>query len=146
MSAKPLEDKIPQDKSAQHKTGEDLIAAARALAPEAVFAEPWEARAFAVAVALCEAGQFRWAEFQQSLIEEIGAAEKTGRTTSGGADYYRHWLGALTRLLDAKDIVGRAELKARIDEVGPPPPSQDPHGRHGHGQNRHGQNSKRNNE
>src|SRR4029077_13445798 len=92
------------------KTAEDLIVAARALAPEAVFSEPWEARAFAVAVALSEAGQFQWAEFQQSLIEEIGAAEKTGRTSSGGADYYRHWLGALTRLLNAQGIVRRAGL------------------------------------
>ena len=108
------------------KTAEDLIAAARALAPEAVFSEPWEARAFAVAVALSEAGQFQWAEFQRSLIEEIGAAEKTGRT-SGGADYYRYWLGALTRLLNAKGIVGGAELEARIADVGPPPPSQNPH-------------------
>ena len=112
------------------KTAADLLAAARARAPEAVFSEPWEARAFAVAVALCEAGQFQWAEFQQSLIDEIGAAEQTGRTTSGGADYYRHWLGALTRLLDAKGIVGGAELQARVADVGPPPPSQDPHGRH----------------
>lgn len=110
------------------KTAEDLIAAARALAPEAVFSEPWEARAFAVAVALSEAGQFQWAEFQQNLIEEIDAAEKTGRTTSGGADYYRYWLGALTRLLNAKGIVGGAELEARIADVGPPPPSQNPHG------------------
>jgi nitrile hydratase accessory protein len=109
------------------KTAEDLIVAARVLAPEAVFSEPWEARAFAVAVALSEAGQFQWAEFQQSLIEEIGAAEKTGRTTSGGADYYRYWLGALTRLLNAKGIVGGAELEARIADVGPPPPSQNPH-------------------
>jgi nitrile hydratase accessory protein len=110
------------------KTAKELIAAARTLAPEAIFSEPWEARAFAVAVALSEAGQFRWAEFQQSLIEEIGAAEKDGRTTRGGADYYRHWLGALTRLLNAKGIVGCAELEAQIAEVGPPPPSQNPHG------------------
>ncbi len=112
------------------KTAENLIAAARAIAPEAVFSEPWEAHAFAVAVALSEAGQFQWAEFQQSLIDEIGAAEKTGRTISGGADYYRHWLSALTRLLNAKGIVGGAELEARIAGVGPPPPAQDPHGRH----------------
>ena len=116
------------------KTADDLIAAARAMAPEAVFSEPWEARAFAVAVALCEAGQFRWPEFQQSLIEEIGAAEKTGAATAGGADYYRHWLNALVRLLDARGVVGAAELKARIAEVGPPPPSQDPHGAHRDGQ------------
>jgi nitrile hydratase accessory protein len=112
------------------KTAEDLIAAARALAPEAIFSEPWEARAFAVTVALCEAGQFQWPEFQRKLIDEIGAAEKTGRATSGGADYYRHWLGALTRLLDAKGIVGGAELETRIADVGPPPPPQDPHGQH----------------
>lgn len=107
------------------KAAEDLITAARAMAPGAVFSEPWEARAFAVAVALCEAGQFRWAEFQQSLIEEIAAVEKGGRATNG-ADYYRHWLGALTRLLEAKGIVGDAELRARVATVGPPPPPQNP--------------------
>lgn len=112
------------------KTAEDLIAAARKLAPEVVFTEPWEARAFAVAVALCEAGQFPWSEFQRKLIDEIGASEKSGGTTTGGSDYYRHWLAALTRLLDAKGIVIGAELAARIAAVGPPPPSQDPHGHH----------------
>ncbi len=108
------------------KAAENLLAAAHAMAPGAVFSEPWEARAFAVAVALCEAGQFRWTEFQQSLIDEIAAAEKAGGATGGGADYYHHWLGALTRLLDAKTIVGRAELEARVATVGPPPPPQNP--------------------
>ncbi|HEY2526029.1 MAG TPA: nitrile hydratase accessory protein [Candidatus Binataceae bacterium] len=130
MSAKP-----DAQKTAPDKTAADLIAAARALAPQAAFGEPWEARAFAVAVALCEAGQFRWAEFQQSLIDEIAAAERAGATTAGGADYYRHWLSALVRLLDAKGIVGGAELGRRIAEVGPPPPAQDPRGAHRHGQN-----------
>lgn len=115
------------------KGAEDLIASARALAPQAVFSEPWEARAFAVVVALYEAGQFQWVEFQQHLIEEIGAAEKSGRAISGGADYYHYWLGALTRLLHAKGIVGGAELQARIAEVGPPPPPQDPHAPPKHG-------------
>lgn len=130
MSAKPAAPKAAPD-----KTAEDLIAAAGALAPQAVFREPWEARAFAVAVALCETGQFRWAEFQQNLIDEIAAAERTGATTSGGTDYYRHWLSALVRLLEARGIVGVAELSARIAEVGPPPPPQDPRGAHRHGQN-----------
>ncbi len=108
------------------KSTDELVAAAHALAPQAVFHEPWEARAFAVAVALCEAGCFRWAEFQQSLIEQIRDAEGTGSADPGGADYYRHWLGALTRLLAAKSIVGAAELQERIASVGPPPPPQDP--------------------
>ncbi|HTQ23212.1 MAG TPA: nitrile hydratase accessory protein [Candidatus Binataceae bacterium] len=131
MSARPSAQKTAPD-----KTAEDLIAAARALAPQATFGEPWEARAFAVAVALCEAGQFQWADFQQSLIDEIAAAERAGAVTAGGADYYRHWLSALVRLLEARGIVGVAELSARIAEAGPPPPPQDPRGAHRHGQNR----------
>jgi nitrile hydratase accessory protein len=108
------------------KSIEELIAVAQSRAPEAVFKEPWEARAFAVAVALSEAGYFHWAEFQQALIDEIGAAEAAGKAASTGADYYDHWLGALTCLLAAKGIVGASELEARIATVGPPPPSQDP--------------------
>lgn len=105
---------------------EELIAAAQKLAPGAAFTEPWEARAFAVAVALSESGYFSWAEFQQSLIGEIEAAEAAGSAAPTGTDYYHHWLGALTRLLAAKGIVGAAELHARIESVGPPPPPQDP--------------------
>ena len=108
------------------KSIEELIAAAQTRAPEAAFKEPWEARAFAVAVALSEAGYFRWSEFQQSLIDEIQTAETAGKAATTGSDYYSHWLGALSRLLAAKGIVGAAELDARIATVGPPPPSQDP--------------------
>lgn len=108
-----------------------LIAAADAFAPSTIFTEPWEARAFAVAVALCEKGKFRWPEFQQSLIEEIGAAERRGEVTGGGTDYYRHWLAALTRVLESKGIVQGAELDARVAEIGPPPPPQDPRRKNG---------------
>jgi nitrile hydratase accessory protein len=121
------------------KTTEDLVVAARAIAPVAAFSEPWEARAFAVAVALCGEGQFHWAEFQQSLIDEIAAAEKGGHATTG-ADYYHRWLDALMRLLNAKGIVGAAELQARVAMAGPPLPSQDPHKQDPHTQGPHGQN------
>ena len=107
------------------KSAEDLIARARALAPEAVFGEPWEARAFAVAVALCEAGQFQWGEIPAESDCRNRRSGKTGRTTKGGTDYYLHWLDALTRLLDAKGIVLGPELEARTADVGPPPPPQD---------------------
>lgn len=108
------------------KSIEELVAAAQTRTPEAAFKEPWEARAFAVAVALSEAGYFRWPEFQQSLIDEIQTAEAAGKAAATGTDYYNHWLGALTRLLAAKGIVGASELEARIAVVGPPPPPQDP--------------------
>ena len=109
---------------------DELIAAAHTFAPEATFTEPWQARAFAVAVALCESGQFKWSEFQQCLIEEIGTAEAAGNATVGGPDDYRHWLNALTHLLEARGIVAAAELAASIAQAGPPPPPQDPRGRH----------------
>ena len=38
---------------------------------ELVFAEPWENRAFAMAVPSCEAGVFSWREFQEALITRI---------------------------------------------------------------------------
>jgi nitrile hydratase accessory protein len=108
------------------KAVEDLIARARETSPEQVFSEPWEARAFAVAVALCEAGCFRWEEFQQSLIDEIARAQAAGRAASSGADYYSHWLAALTELLAGKGLVDIHDLEARVAAAGPPPPPQDP--------------------
>jgi Nitrile hydratase beta subunit len=45
---------------------------------EPVFQAPWEARAFAMALALFEQGQYSWKEFQEILIDEIGTAAAHG--------------------------------------------------------------------
>ena len=45
-----------------------------------VFAEPWQARAFAVVVKLCQDGHAEWDDFQRRLIAEIGAADAAGRS------------------------------------------------------------------
>jgi nitrile hydratase accessory protein len=86
---------------------DELITAAR-LDPERVFSAPWEARAFAIAVQLSEAGLFAWDEFRAHLIEEVGASDRA-RTASGadvdaGEHYYEHFLHALEHLLAAKGI------------------------------------------
>ena len=39
-----------------------------------VFAEPWQAQAFALAVKLCEAGHFTWTEWAATLAAELKAA------------------------------------------------------------------------
>lgn len=57
---------------------------------EPTFAEPWEARAFAMAVSLRDAGHLSWPTFSERLAERI-AAEPATR-------YYEHWLGALEDL------------------------------------------------
>src|SRR6187397_1507702 len=43
-----------------------------------VFAEPWQAQAFALAVKLSEQGHYTWKEWAASLAEELQAAAKRG--------------------------------------------------------------------
>ena len=50
---------------------------------ELVFAEPWESRAFAMAVALCEAGMFTWPQFQAALIARIASWATTSTARTG---------------------------------------------------------------
>lgn len=74
-----------------------------------VFAEPWEAHAFALAVSLHESGLFTWPEWAQALALQIAAAQATGDADLGDT-YYRHWLAALEALVAAKGASSRAEL------------------------------------
>jgi nitrile hydratase accessory protein len=73
---------------------------------ELVFAEPWQGRAFGMAVALSEGGAFSWEEFRQALIAEIATAERG----EGPFEYYEIWLATFERLLTAKGIVSPREL------------------------------------
>lgn len=75
-----------------------------------VFREPWEAQAFAMAVELNRRGVFAWTEWTEALSHEI---RKAG-THDAGADYYRHWLAALERLLESKGVLGQNERFERI--------------------------------
>ena len=77
--------------------------------PEAPFSAPWEAQAFALAVALADKGAFAWREFSEALGAEIRAAEQQGRD----APYYALWLSALEKLLARKGVVSAVLLTAR---------------------------------
>jgi nitrile hydratase accessory protein len=68
-----------------------------------VFREPWEAQAFAMALALHERGLFTWAEWAATLSGEIKRAQAAGDPDTGET-YYRHWLAALERLISAKGV------------------------------------------
>lgn len=74
-----------------------------------VFAAPWEAQAFAVAVELNQRGLFQWQEFADLLSEELLAAG----AAQDGDDYYQHWLRALERLTAAKGFIAEDERAAR---------------------------------
>jgi len=68
-----------------------------------VFREPWEAQAFAMALALHARGLFSWSEWAASLADEIRRAQATGDPDTGDT-YYRHWLANLERLVAAKSV------------------------------------------
>jgi len=77
-----------------------------------VFAEPWQAQAFALAVALSEQGYFTWKEWASALADEIKAAASRGEADEGSR-YYHHWLVALERLVTEKGLTDPSALMAR---------------------------------
>jgi nitrile hydratase accessory protein len=77
-----------------------------------VFAEPWQAQAFALAVTLSEQGHFTWKEWATALADEIKAAASRGEPDDGSR-YYHHWLVALERLVTEKGLTDRLALTAR---------------------------------
>ena len=77
-----------------------------------VFAEPWQAQAFALAVKLSEQGYFTWKEWATALAEEIKSAADRGEPDDG-SHYYEHWLAALERLVTAKGLSDPATMLAR---------------------------------
>lgn len=77
-----------------------------------VFAEPWQAQAFAMTVRLHERGLFTWAEWAATLASEIKRAQAAGDPDTGQT-YYHHWLAALERLVAEKGASSAAELADR---------------------------------
>ena len=77
-----------------------------------VFAEPWQAQAFAMAVRLSEQGHFTWKEWATALAAELKAAEDRGEPDDG-THYYEHWLATLERLVAAKALSNPNEMLAR---------------------------------
>ncbi len=77
-----------------------------------VFAEPWQAQAFALAVRLSAQGRFTWKEWADALAAELKAAADRGEPDDGSR-YYHHWLAALERLVNSKGLADPAALAER---------------------------------
>jgi nitrile hydratase accessory protein len=92
---------------------------------EAMFSQPWELRAFAIAVAAYHGGQFEWAEFQRELIAAIQQWERGDRTEPWS--YYERWLDALENLLAAKGSFDDTALDERTKAVLAVPRNADHH-------------------
>ena len=91
-----------------------------------VFREPWEAQAFAMALALQQRGLFTWGEWAATLGEEIRKAQRAGDPDTGET-YYRHWLATLERLVSEKGVAS-AETLGRYRDAWDRAADRTPHG------------------
>lgn len=100
-------------------TGPALDAEGAAAPPrrngELVFQEPWEGRAFGIALRLSDEGHFPWEAFRQRLIAVVARADATPEGQRRPA-YYENWLAALQQVLVERGIVSRAEIEHRAQE------------------------------
>jgi nitrile hydratase accessory protein len=92
-----------------------------------VFREPWEAQAFAMALALQQRGLFTWSEWATALAREIKRAQTAGDPDIGDT-YYRHWLATLERLVAEKGVASEETLR-RYREAWDRAAGRTPHGR-----------------
>jgi nitrile hydratase accessory protein len=77
-----------------------------------VFAEPWQAQAFALAVNLSAQGHFTWNEWAAALAHEVQSAARRGEPDDGSR-YYEHWLRALEGLVTTKGLADSTALISR---------------------------------
>ena len=98
---------------------------------ELVFAEPWESRAFGMAVSLSEAGVFAWPAFQAALIARIRAFEAASANDEPW-NYYQLWLAALEDVLAGLGAVSADELTVRIRALAHRPEGHDHRDGHSH--------------
>lgn len=81
-----------------------------------VFAEPWQAQAFAVVVELTDAGKITREEWADHLSAVLREAEARGEFDTG-IRYYRHWLTALERLIVEKNLAGWQDLEVESKAI-----------------------------
>ena len=73
-----------------------------------VFAEPWQAQAFALVVRLHAEGAFTWPEWVAALSQALAADPG-----DDGSRYYQHWVEALEALATRRSLVTPPELASR---------------------------------
>jgi nitrile hydratase accessory protein len=77
------------------------------------FAEPWEAKAFAIILKLSAAGHFSWAEWVDTFSREVAAATAAAAAGESAPTYYEQWLTAAEKILIQKGLTSRDQLLAK---------------------------------
>ena len=73
-----------------------------------VFAEPWQAQAFALAVRLNAESAFTWAQWARALARQIASDP-----ADDGSRYYHNWVAALESLAAERGLASPDELARR---------------------------------
>ncbi len=75
---------------------------------EPVFAEPWQAQAFAMTISLYNKGVFTWGEWTETFSGEL--KKRASGDDEGGRHYYEDWLAALEAIVSNRTEVQPAKL------------------------------------
>ena len=94
------------------------------------FDEPWQLRAFALAVAAHTSGQYEWSDFQAALIASIKDWESANDAGAESWSYFEHWVNAVETVLSNNDLVDPGTLDARVRDVLDAPPNRNHHEPH----------------
>jgi nitrile hydratase accessory protein len=81
----------------------------KVLGKDPVFAEPWHAQVFALAVHLNESGLFTWSVWAERFSQTL-SAHGIDRELDGGDDYFTAWLATLESLLAERDIAAPGDV------------------------------------
>jgi len=81
-----------------------------------VFAEPWQAQAFAVVVRLIETGRISPAEWTNRLSAVLNRAISMDANDSASR-YYEHWLQALEEILLNNNLTCELDLLAEQQHI-----------------------------
>ena len=81
-----------------------------------VFAEPWQAQAFAAVVELIESETVTRDEWAERLGATLKEAEARGEVDTG-TRYYDHWLDTLEKLVLDKGLAGPEDLDREREEI-----------------------------
>ena len=98
---------------------------------ELVFDEPWQGRAFGLAMALTEGGVVPYDAFRDRLIARIAVWEAAPPAGEPYV-YYAHWLQALEDVLAERALVDTADVDARSAAYEVRPAGHDHGHEHGH--------------
>lgn len=98
---------------------------------ELSFEQPWEIRAFALAVAAHKAGEYGWPAFQGALIDSIKEWEtQNPGLTDPSWSYYEHWVTALETVLGEAGVIESSTVEERTQEVLATPANRNHHEAH----------------